>query len=149
VTSAIWSDVNGDGWIDLLVTTEWGPVKVYVNHEGILKDETAAANLADYSGWYNAIAAGDVDHDGDIDYVVTNLGLNTKYVATPEKPHLMFYGDLDGSGKPHLVEAAFEHDVLYPVRGKSCASNAMPSLRSKFTTFTDYAIAPLDDIYWV
>jgi hypothetical protein len=28
VTSAVWSDVNGDGWLDLLVTHEWGPVKL-------------------------------------------------------------------------------------------------------------------------
>ena len=25
VTSALWTDVDSDGWLDLMVTTEWGP----------------------------------------------------------------------------------------------------------------------------
>ena len=29
VTSALWSDVDGDGDVDLLITHEWGPVKLY------------------------------------------------------------------------------------------------------------------------
>src|SRR6185436_6722944 len=28
VTGAIWSDADGDGWLDLLVTTEDGPVRL-------------------------------------------------------------------------------------------------------------------------
>ena len=34
VTSALWSDVDADGWIDLLVTHEWGAVKVFQNKRG-------------------------------------------------------------------------------------------------------------------
>ena len=40
VTSALWSDVDRDGWIDLLITLEWGPVKVFRNEKGVLKDAT-------------------------------------------------------------------------------------------------------------
>ena len=31
VTSAVWSDVDNDGWIDLLVAQEWGPIKYFRN----------------------------------------------------------------------------------------------------------------------
>ena len=31
VTSALWSDVDGDGWNDLIVAAEWGPVSFFKN----------------------------------------------------------------------------------------------------------------------
>jgi hypothetical protein len=147
VTSALWSDVDGDSWPDLLVTHEWGPVKWYRNDAGQLKDQTSQTGIADVTGWWNGITGRDVDGDGDIDYAVTNFGLNTKYHASAEKPTRLYYGDFEGDGKMELVEAEFEEDVLFPVRGRSCSSNAMPSLREKFPRYHDFAVASLAEIY--
>ena len=147
VTGAVWSDADGDGWLDLLVTHEWGPVKLYRNHEGRLVDETQPAGLADRLGWWNSIAARDLDADGDVDYVVTNFGLNTKYHASKEKPTVIYYGDFDQSGTMRLVESEFEDDTLYPIRGRSCSTRAMPFLADRFTSFHDFALADLQTIY--
>lgn len=147
VTSAVWSDADGDGWIDLLVTHDWGPVKLFHNDQGRLVDRTEGANLADRLGWYNGIAAGDVDNDGDIDYVVTNAGLNTKYHASRDEPVQIYYGDFEGSGEMRIVEAKYKGDQLLPVRGKSCSQNAIPMVRSKFPKYHDFAAALLPDIY--
>jgi hypothetical protein len=46
-----------------------------------------------------------------------------------------------------LVEAEFEDETLYPMRGKSCSTVAMPFLGDKFTTYRDFAIANLAEIY--
>ncbi|MDB4578678.1 VCBS repeat-containing protein, partial [Akkermansiaceae bacterium] len=69
VTSALWTDVDADGWLDLMVTTEWGPVRLFLNNEGKLSEATEAAGLGAQSGWFNGIAGRDIDNDGDIDYV--------------------------------------------------------------------------------
>ncbi|MCH8924231.1 MAG: VCBS repeat-containing protein, partial [Planctomycetes bacterium] len=66
VTGALWSDADGDGWVDLLVTHEYGPVKLYRNERGKLVDKTEHAGLSTRLGWWNAIAARDVDGDGDV-----------------------------------------------------------------------------------
>jgi hypothetical protein len=147
VTSALWSDADADGWLDLLVTYEWGPIRYYWNNKGALVDHTTAAGLDDRTGWWQGIAGGDFDHDGDVDYVVTNFGLNTKYHATVDKPALLYYGDFDGSGRMQLVEAEFEDETLFPVRGKSCSTKAMPFLAERFSTFRSFAAASLVDIY--
>ncbi len=147
VTGALWSDYDGDGWVDLLVTHEWGPVAVWKNQEGKLVNASASAGTKDLLGWWTGIAGGDLDGDGDIDYAVGNLGLNTKYHASKDKPYLLYFGDLDGSGAPRIVEACHEGGILYPVRGKSCSTRAMPSLGKKFSTFHAFASATLPEIY--
>lgn len=147
VTAAIWSDVDADGWIDLLATLEWGNVKLFRNQQGSLVDATEQAGFSSGSGWHNSIAGGDFDGDGDVDFVVGNNGWNTKYHASNEKPSLLYYGDFEKSGRMRLVEAEYEDSTLFPIRGKSCSTNAMPFLGGKFEKFHDFAVASLQDIY--
>ncbi|MGI9243316.1 MAG: CRTAC1 family protein, partial [Verrucomicrobiales bacterium] len=147
VTGALWSDADGDGLCDLLVTYEWGPVRLFKNEAGQLSDQTEAAGLVERSGWWNGISGGDFDNDGDIDYVITNFGLNTKYKASPERPTFLYYGDFEGDGRMRLVEAEFENETLYPVRGRSCSSEAMPFLLDKFDSYKGFAIASVEEIY--
>jgi hypothetical protein len=139
VTSALWSDADDDGWLDLLVTREWGAVLFYRNEKG----KFAAPVAVTEAGWWNSIAGRDLDNDGDVDYVLGNFGLNTKYHDSAR----IYYGDFDGSGKGQIVEAKVGDGSLLPVRGKSCSQNAMPSLREKFPTFHSFASATLEDIY--
>lgn len=146
VTSALWSDVDSDGWIDLVVTHDWGLVKIYRNRQGLLRDETAQSGIGEELGWWNGIAGRDIDNDGDVDFVVTNYGLNTQYKASLASPELIFYGDFDRTGKAHIVEANFEGEVCYPRRGFSCTSLAMPMIGNKMKTYGNFASASLSQI---
>lgn len=147
INSAIWSDFNGDGWIDLMLARDWGPVSVYQNEKGKFTDVTDRVGLSANLGWWHGIVAADLDADGDMDYVVTNQGHNTKYHATAEHPHRLYFEDFDNNGTLDLIESEFEGDVEYPVRGRSCSSRCMPFIGEKFPTFHDFSLATLDDIY--
>ncbi|MEM7312276.1 MAG: FG-GAP-like repeat-containing protein [Planctomycetota bacterium] len=147
VTGCVWSDANNDGWIDLFVSVEWGPVRFFKNQQGKLVEKTEQSGLGSHTGWWNGITARDFDNDGDIDLVATNFGLNTKYHASAKKPVMLYYGDFSGDGKYRLVEAEFEDEKVFPVRGKSCSTHAMPHLANKFKTYHDFALASLEDIY--
>ena len=146
-TSALWSDVDGDGWIDLLVTQHWGPIRYFRNQAGTLTDHTDRSGLSQWQGWWNGIAGGDFDGDGDIDYAVTNHGLNSKYHATAHRPVVLYYGDFGGKGDLRIVEASYEDDVLYPARGLSCSTAAIPALSERFNSYHQFARATLDEIY--
>ena len=145
VTSSVWCDLDNNGWQDLVVAHEWGPIKVYINKNGNLIN--TKFNKLEFTGWWNGIDACDVDNDGDIDLVATNFGLNTKYKATTEEPELLFYGDFDKDGDPELLEAGFENGECYPHRGFSCSSGAMPFLKEKMKTFHNFATASLTELY--
>ena len=147
VNSAIWSDFDSDGWIDLIVAVEWGPVTFFKNNQGKLQPVTEELGVDQSTGWWHGIAPVDIDLDGDLDYVVTNQGTNTKYHASAEHPHRLYYDDFDSSGTIDLVEAEFEGDIEYPIRGRSCSSRCMPFIAKKFETFHDYSVATLSDIY--
>jgi hypothetical protein len=148
VTSAIWSDVDGDRWLDLLVALEWGPIKLFRNEQGKLVDRTSEAGLAGRLGWWNSIAGGDIDADGDIDFVALNCGWNTKYGRpTADKPTLLYYGDMDHFGEMQLIEVKSGSEGLLPVRGLSCSSSAMPFLKEKFATYHQFAASSLTEIY--
>ena len=146
VTGATWADVDDNGWQDLILSHEWGSVEVFLNEKGMLT-RLEDPVLASKTGWWNGVTAADIDNDGDLDLIATNFGLNTKYHASKDTPALLFYGDPDGSGKSQIVEAEFEDGILFPVRGKSCSSGAMPFISKKFETYKAFASATISDIY--
>ena len=147
VTSALWTDINNDGWSDLIVTAEWEPIRVYINESGKLLERTKESGLSKMKGWWNSISGADIDNDGDIDFAVGNAGQNTKYHTSPKKPIRIYYADYEGKGSKSIVEAKYENGVLLPVRGKSCSTSAIPSLGDKFKTFHKFASSSLSEIY--
>jgi len=148
VTSAIWSDVDGDGWLDLVLTLDWGAVKYFHNEQGrsFVDRSDAAGFTAGGTGWWNSVAEADFNGDGRPDFVVGNLGLNTRYRASPDHPAVLFSGSFDASGRTQLLEAQYEGDNLYPVRGLPQLGAALPSIGRKFTTFDAYAKATVDQV---
>jgi hypothetical protein len=147
VTSALWSDVNGDGWIDLVVTHEWGPIKLFINHDGRLSDATKSAGIANMLGWWNGIAGRDLDGDDDIDYVATNIGRNTCYRVSAERPAKLFYGDFAGDGHPVAIGAKFdEQGRLVPARNKPAVERALPLVQAAYPSFQEFASATLAEV---
>jgi hypothetical protein len=147
VTSAVWSDYDGDGAVDLIVVGEWMPVSVFQNTSGQLIKRTGEYELENTTGWWNVIEAGDFDNDGDSDYVLGNLGLNYKYKATEVEPLHVYAYDFDENGSTDIVLGYYNDGVCYPVRGRECSSQQVPVIETRFPTYAAFGKATLTDVY--
>ncbi len=148
VSAAVFSDVNGDGWPDLIVAPEWGSLKLFLNDHGRLRDATAEWGLSRTVGRWNGVTTGDLDGDGRLDIVATSWGRNTEYHVDPTQPLYLYYGQWDASRRWDMVEAQYD-DRLHAVApltsfGRLLAT--LPGVRLRMRTFAAYANATLADV---
>jgi len=146
VTSAVKSNIDQDPDEELIIVGEWMKIHVFKLIDGTYKDITDQSGLQNTHGWWSHIEANDLDDDGDVDFVVGNLGLNYKFKASPEKPFYVYANDYDQNGTQDVFLAKKLDNKLVPIRGKECSSEQLPHLQEKFKSYKDFANAELFDI---
>ncbi|MGH9528350.1 MAG: FG-GAP-like repeat-containing protein, partial [Terriglobales bacterium] len=71
--TAVWADIDNDGFLDLIVGNENSPLQLFQNNgNGTFTDISHAAGV-DRVGFTKAVAAADYDNDGYVDFYASNL----------------------------------------------------------------------------
>jgi hypothetical protein len=148
VSGAVWTDLTGNGWPDLALACEWGPIRIFTNHQGTLRETTDAWGLSAYRGWWNGIAAGDFNGDGRMDLVASNAGRNTRYEPYRQQPIRIYYGDFFSTGTIAFLESYFDPllQQFVPWRSLESVATSIPTLRDQFETHSAFAQANVKDI---
>ena len=146
VTDALWTDFDNDFDPDLIVVGEFMPLQFFENKGGRLESVSAQTGLTHTSGWWNSIAGGDFDNDGDTDYVLGNLGLNTRYKVSPDEPLTVYGGDYDKNGAIDPILTYYIDHIEYPAHNRDDLINQIPAMKKKFPDYASYAKATLSDI---
>jgi len=136
INDAIWVDIDKDKDLDLIIAGEWTNIKLFENNDG---DFTEKSLSGDITGWWYTLKAVDIDNDGDQDIIAGNLGLNSKFSASKEKPFSVFADDFDGNGTCDIVLSKYYKGQQVPVRGRQCSSEQMPYITEKYETYSDFA----------
>jgi len=99
------------------------------------------------SGWWNSITAGDFDEDGDIDYIIGNLGLNTRFKASATEPLCIYAKDFDKDGRidPVMCYYVQSRNYIYPSRDEMIKQIA--GMRLRFPTYRDFALASFEKTF--
>ena len=146
ITDGSWTDYDGDGDVDLMLVGEWTDILIFENNDGQLSRNKSAVTKS-LVGWWNSIEVADLDKDGDMDYVVGNLGENYKYQASDDEPFEVFAGDFDNSGVQDIVVSYYNDDKLFPVRGFQCSSEQIPDLKKQISTYEDFGQSDVYAVY--
>jgi len=147
VTDAAWTDVDGDGRLDLVVVGEWMPITVFHNAGGGKLVRQDAPGLEHSQGWWNRILAADLTGDGRVDFLVGNLGLNSRYQASAAHPATMYVKDFNGDGRVEQIVSIFHDSASYPIAMRDELVGAIPSLRVRYLRYADYARQTVQDIF--
>ncbi len=147
ITDAAWADIDGDDDEDLLVVGEYMPVKVFMNEGGKFVDSTDKAGLGKSNGWWNRLEAADIDHDGDIDFVIGNHGLNSRFRASVDKPVCMYVNDFDQNGTIEQLICTYNDDKSYPMALRHDLVSQIPSLKKKYLKYENYKDQTITDIF--
>ena len=146
VTDAVFTDINKDGYEDLMIVGEWMSITLLENEKGSFT-KRVIADFENTKGWWFSIEQGDFDNDGDMDYIAGNLGLNYKYKTSVDKPFDIYYKDFDENGKDDIVLGYYNAEKHYPLRGFSCSANQVPGLKKTIKKYDAFASMELTDVY--
>lgn len=148
VNAAVWSDLNADGFPELLIACEWGPLKIFRNDAGkltpwdvpIAQGSAKHLPLSQLTGLWQSVTTGDFDGDGRLDIIAGNWGLNSCWRASAERPLTLFHGDLAGRETTDIVECDYDaQGQLAPRHLRDTLSAAAPWIAEKFPSHTAWS----------
>ncbi len=153
ICDALFTDFDNDGWQDLILAGEWMPLKFLRNLNGKYEDVTKVAGAEKMTGWWNSLAAGDFDNDGDMDYIAGNFGNNSFFKASTQYPVYITAKDFDNNGSFDAIPSFYLPESFekpgrkeYPVDLRDDMIKQMVSTRAKFQTYRQYAGATLQHL---
>ena len=147
VTDAAWIDLNGDHKNDLVIVGEWMPISVFIFNNGKLENKTTDYFEKPYNGWWNTLHTGDFNHDGKVDLVIGNLGLNTQCKASDNEPAEMYYKDFDDNGSIDPILCFYIQGKSYPYVTRDELLDQISMMRTRFTDYKNYADVTIKEIF--
>jgi enediyne biosynthesis protein E4 len=148
VTDAYWEDLDKDSYPELLIVGDWMPVTIYKNEKGKSLTRYDIPSLMKSNGWWNSITPTDIDGDGDTDFVLGNLGRNTKMVASEDRPAQLYTNDFDRNGSVEQIITCYNADgKSYPMVLKPDLQKVLPVIKKKFVKHSDYAGKTIDELF--
>lgn len=147
ITDAKWADFDNDDDYDLIIVGEWMGIKLFENDNSNFTEISKDVGLKNTSGWWNRIVSSDIDNDGDIDFIVGNHGLNSRFKASVEAPISCYVNDFDNNGSIEQIVCNYNEGKSYPLVLRHDLIKQLPHLKKKYVYYTNYKGQTIEDIF--
>ena len=147
ITDAKWADFDNDDDYDLIIVGEWMGIKLFENDNSNFTEISKDVGLKNTSGWWNRIVSSDIDYDGDIDFIVGNHGLNSRFKASVEAPISCYVNDFDNNGSIEQIVCNYNEGKSYPLVLRHDLIKQLPHLKKKYVYYTNYKGQAIEDIF--
>jgi enediyne biosynthesis protein E4 len=129
VTGAVWADLSGDKDKELVIVGEWMQPRIFTWKNNHFEELPTALN--NMYGWWQTVAAEDLDGDGREDLVLGNIGENFYLHPTEASPVKLWMNDFDQNGTSDLVLTRTISGKDRPVFLKHDVEDLLPSIKKK------------------
>ncbi|MEM6697723.1 MAG: VCBS repeat-containing protein [Bacteroidota bacterium] len=138
VTDAIWLEEQHELWI----VGEWMRVK-RIN----FSDQKEEAPQLLHSGWWNSVAATDINEDGQLEILLGNKGLNTNLTASKDQPLELFVDDYDENSSSDPIMAYHKNGKQWVYPDLDVLAKQIVSVRKNHQTYEDYAQSTFSEVF--
>ena len=142
-----FSDLNKDGYLDLILAEDWGNVRIFINNKGQLKESKLSNSKLVSSGWWCSIIPGDFDQDGDEDFIIGNMGENQLYKPDSNQATKIYYYDFDKNGTAEAITTYFNQGNEVVKLPRDLLINQIPVIKKRFPNYESYAKATLTETF--
>lgn len=148
VTGAQFADLDNDSDLDLFLSCDWSPPKIFRNDSGVFSDATSALGLSKFTGRWTSILVADFNGDKRPDLLVGNWGRNTRNQKYMARPLRLYYGDFNEVKNIEMFESFYDPVLqkYVPWRGKFGLARHMPFIDEKYPTFAAFGSAGTEEI---
>ncbi|MFT5886364.1 MAG: hypothetical protein ACI9IP_002828 [Arcticibacterium sp.] len=143
VKDARWVDIDSDQDSDLIIAIEWGGIICLTNEDGRFTQKA----LTDKKGFWNTIYPTDINADGRIDFLLGNLGENSRIKASADKPIKLYVNDMDDNKRLDQILTHYLGGEEVVFADKKELEKQMPFIRKKYNMAKDFAKASIKDIF--
>ena len=151
--ACLWSDLNQDSWPDLILAPHLGRIRILMNRNGRLIDESEVLGKENIIGPWLSLETGDWNGDGLPDIIAGNLGHNHPFQSKTSQELFILHGDWN---KDNIIETIEGHQdletqQLLPLTTLTTFHEKFPWTRQTFSSAASFAKADLKTIlepYW-
>jgi hypothetical protein len=145
VTGAAWADIDGDKKKELVIAGEWmSPLIFTYNGNSFVRLPSV---LDRKQGWWQTVAAKDLDGDGKDDLVLGNIGDNFCLHPDKEHPVKIWMKDFDGNGLVDKIITKVADNKDKPVFMKRDVQDGLPVLKKQNLRHAEYAVKSIRELF--
>jgi hypothetical protein len=145
ITGAVWADLDGDKEKELVIAGEWMAPRIFKYEQDHFIE--IPSNLSKLSGWWQTVAAKDLNGDGKEDLVLGNLGDNFYLHPDEKNPVKVWMNDFDGNGVIDKIISRTTEGKDKPVFMKRDVQDGLPVLKKQNLRHAVYAKKSIQELF--